>query len=96
MEMETDEEDEDGQIGRDEQDDERLRRLSGGHTKSSTSEPTSKADLIGIQLKRDEIAKYFRAPWFKDYVKGMRSFFSRLESLSLTGGRDVGEVSHRQ
>ncbi|VDB87123.1 unnamed protein product [Peniophora sp. CBMAI 1063] len=71
MEMETDEEDEDGQIGRDEQDDERLRRLSGGYTKSSKDEPIEKEDLNRIQLTRDRIAKYYLAPWFKDYVKGM-------------------------
>lgn len=70
MEMETDEEDEDGQIGRDEQDDERLRRLSGGHTKSSSDAPLVREDLNRIQLTRELIAKHFTAPWFKDYVKG--------------------------
>ena len=72
MEMETDEEDEDGQFGREELDDERLRRLSGGQTKSASSaeEPIVREDLNKIRLTRDQIAKHFTAPWFKDYVKG--------------------------
>lgn len=70
MEMETDE-DEDGQIGKDEQEDERLRRLSGGYTKSSPDSPIVREDLRKIQLTRDLIAKHFTAPWFKDYVKGV-------------------------
>ncbi|KZV72561.1 hypothetical protein PENSPDRAFT_353582 [Peniophora sp. CONT] len=73
MDIETSEDDEDGQIGKDEQEDERLRRLSGGHTKSSSSSdaPIVKEDLNRIRLTRDLIAKHFTAPWFKDYVKGM-------------------------
>ncbi|KAG6333784.1 hypothetical protein ID866_5310 [Astraeus odoratus] len=70
MDMETSSgEEEDGQITKYEEEEERERRL---YSKQSDPEDelATLADLVKCRLSRDMIAKYCMAPWFEDYVKG--------------------------
>ncbi|KAI0034796.1 hypothetical protein K488DRAFT_77018 [Vararia minispora EC-137] len=69
MEMETEDE-EDGQIGREEQEEERERRLLGSFKPSLDDQPITIEDLAKVLLTRDLIARHCMAPWFEDYVKG--------------------------
>lgn len=71
----SDDESEDGMITREEQQDERDRRLLGlgGSTSKEDPEddvPGTVEDFNRCRLSRDLVAKWCLAPWFKDYVKG--------------------------
>jgi len=69
MDMETDsEEEEDGQISKLEEQEERERKLYG--SKEVVDENIEVLDLHKIQLTRDLIARHYMAPWFEDYVRG--------------------------
>jgi RNA polymerase-associated protein RTF1 len=67
MEMSSEEE-EDGQISRLEQEEERDRKLYGQST--SDDDSLTLEDLSKCRLTRDMIAKTCMTPWFEDYVKG--------------------------
>lgn len=70
MDMETSsDEEEDGQISKYEEEEERERKL---YSKKSDpdDEPITLSDLGTCRLTRDMLAKYCMAPWFEDYVKG--------------------------
>lgn len=67
MEM-SDDEEEDGQISKFEQEEEREQRLVG---KGKTEEETATLDdLTSCQLTRDLLCRYSKHPWFEDYAKG--------------------------
>lgn len=72
MEMETEsEEEEDGQISKFEQQEERERQLYGQPT--TADETVTCEDLSKCQLTRTTLVKHYAAPWFADFCKGMRS-----------------------
>jgi RNA polymerase-associated protein RTF1 len=68
METSSDEE-EDGQISKLEEEEEKDRKLFG--KKDAEDEPITMNDLEKCRLTRDGIAKHCMVPWFEDYVKGM-------------------------
>ncbi|KAH8978185.1 plus-3-domain-containing protein [Lactarius akahatsu] len=68
MEMETSDDEEDGQITKFEQEEEKERKLFG--MAHPNDEPMTLEDLNKARLTRDSLAKHFLAPWFEDYVKG--------------------------
>jgi len=68
MDMSSGEE-EDGQITRYEEEEEKDRKLYSRQP-DPADEPSSLADLMKCALTRDLLAKYCMAPWFEDYVKG--------------------------
>ncbi|KAF9485624.1 hypothetical protein BDN70DRAFT_870921 [Pholiota conissans] len=72
-------ESEDGQISKNDQEEERLMNLAGGYDSKKNrlgakedlaEEPCSLAALEGCRLTRDAIAKHCIKPWFQDYVTG--------------------------
>jgi len=70
MDMETSSgEEEDGQITKHEEEDEKDRKLFG--KSNPDDEPIMLPDLEKCRLSRDSIAKYCMRPWFGEYVKGM-------------------------
>jgi RNA polymerase-associated protein RTF1 len=74
MEMETEsEEEEDGQITKLEEQEERDRKLYG--TTETTDETITMEDLMKCQVTRDQLARHCMAPWFEDFVKG-KSFLT--------------------
>lgn len=71
MDMETsDDEDEDGQVTKLEEEEDRLNRIYGSKESPAAEEPMSLDDLQKVRLTRDMLAKNCLAPWFEDYVKG--------------------------
>lgn len=73
MDMETDsEEEEDGQISKLEEQEERERKLYG--SKEVVDENIDVKDLAKCQITRDLLAKHYMAPWFEDYVKGWTEY----------------------
>lgn len=67
----SDGESEDGQITKDEQEEERERKLLGTHKQSpAADEPICIEDLEKCQLTRDKLDKYCMTPWFQEYVQG--------------------------
>lgn len=74
MDMETDsDEEEDGQISKLEEQEERDRKLYGT-TDPVVDENITVDDLCKCQITRDQLAKHYMAPWFEDYVKGKPQF----------------------
>lgn len=70
MEMETSSgEEEDGQITKYEEEEERERKLYSKQP-DADDEPMTLEALVKCRLSRDMLAKYCMAPWFEDYVKG--------------------------
>lgn len=67
MEMSSEEE-EDGQISKFEEEEERDRRLYG--KPDPADEQITLGDLLKCWLSRDRIAKVCMTPWFEDFVKG--------------------------
>ena len=67
MEMSSDDE-EDGQISKFEQEEEREQRLL--NKAKVDDEPITLLDLEGCRVKRDQLCKYSKRSWFEDYVKG--------------------------
>lgn len=78
----SDSESEDGQISKQELEEERLLSL-GGYKSSAKEEavetPCTMTDLEICRLTRDLIVKHNIKPWFEDYVKGKDSLRSSLE-----------------
>lgn len=73
MDMETDSEDEeDGQISKFEEEEEKDRKRYG--KSEPEEEPITLDDLNKCRLSRDLLVKYWMAPWFEEYVKGMFYF----------------------
>ena len=69
MDMETEsEEEEDGQISKLEEQEERERQLYG--QSAATDETVTCGDLCKCQLTRTTLVKYYAAPWFADFCKG--------------------------
>lgn len=70
MDMDTSSgEEEDGQITKYEEEEERERKLFSKQP-NPDDEPITIEDLLTCRLTRDMLAKYCMAPWFEDYVKG--------------------------
>ncbi|KAG9307983.1 hypothetical protein JVU11DRAFT_12121 [Chiua virens] len=70
MDMDTSSgEEEDGQITKYEEEEERDRKLFSKQP-NPDDEPITLADLSSCRITRDMLAKYCMAPWFEDYVKG--------------------------
>ena len=70
MDMETsDEEEEDGQITKYEEEEERDRKLFSKVAPEEEA-PTTVEDLDKCRVTRNQIAKYCMAPWFAEYIKG--------------------------
>lgn len=79
----SDDESEDGQITKDEQEEERERRLLGNHKQSPVvEEPITMEDLEKCRLTRDTLAKHYLAPWFQDYVQGRYPLSTLLVQLN--------------
>ncbi len=73
MEMSSEDE-EDGQISKQEEREEWEQRvLNQAHPEE---EPITMADLEKCRLGRDQLSKFCMAPWFEDYVKGEFIFIS--------------------
>ena len=69
MEMETEsEEEEDGQISKLEEQEERERQLYGQSV--AADEPLTREDLGKCQITRAALVKHCAAPWFADFCKG--------------------------
>ncbi|KAI0265372.1 hypothetical protein BC834DRAFT_843621 [Gloeopeniophorella convolvens] len=68
MEMETSEEEEDGQISKLEQEEEKELKLLSKAT--TGDEPLTLADLNKTRLPRNALVQYISAFWFNDFVKG--------------------------
>jgi len=66
MDMETSDEDEDGQITKNDQDSERLGRSSSFRDDS----PVTREHLLKVMVTRDQLVKMHKTPWFGDYAKG--------------------------
>lgn len=74
MEMETDSEDEeDGQITKHDEEEEKDRKRFG-KVEPSDDEPVTMEDIMKCRLTRTMLAKYCMSPWFEDYIKGMPCF----------------------
>ena len=65
----SDDDEEDGQISRLEQDEEREQRLLN-KLQPDEDPLASSDDIISCQLKRDDLVTYSNRKWFEDYVKG--------------------------
>lgn len=71
MDMETsDEDEEDGQITKYDEEEERDRKLLSKIAPEEET-PITLDDLKKCQLTRVKVAKYCMAPWFEEYAKGM-------------------------
>lgn len=69
MDMETEsEEEEDGQISKFEEQEERERQLYG--QSAALDETVTCEDLCKCQLTRTTLVKHYAAPWFADFCKG--------------------------
>ena len=74
----SDSESEDGQISKQEQEEERLLSLGGYEARKrakmakeeAAETPCTMADLETCRLNRDAIVKHTVKPWFEEYVKG--------------------------
>ena len=82
MEIETADEEEDGQITKVEQEEEKERKLLG--MTFPNDGPMTIEDLNKVRLTRDALAKHSLAPWFDDYVKGNTSGTLWVVSLTTT------------
>jgi len=91
MDMETDSEDEeDGQISKYEEEDEKDRKRFG--KSEPDDEPITLDDLNKCRLTRTLLAKHCMAPWFEDYVKGMLCSTIKLIPLGSSAQRSVGAI----
>jgi hypothetical protein len=82
MDMETSsEEEEDGQITKFEEEEEKDRKLLS--KANPEDEVAILEDLESCRLSRDMIAKFCLAPWFGEYVKGMSCATKMLPTLFL-------------
>lgn len=72
--MGTSDEEEDGQISKFEEEEEKDRKLFNKN--NPDDEPITCEDLEKCRLTRDMLAKFCMTSWFEDYVKGM-SFYAR-------------------
>jgi hypothetical protein len=89
MDMETDSEDEeDGQISKYEEEDEKDRKRFG--KSEPDDEPITLEDLNKCRLTRTLLAKHCMAPWFEDYVKGMFVFYYNIDTPWLTCAKERG------
>ncbi|KAG0703565.1 hypothetical protein DFH29DRAFT_916098 [Suillus ampliporus] len=86
MDMSSGEE-EDGQITRYEEEEEKDRKLFSRQP-DPADEPSSLEDLMKCRLTRDKLAKHCMAPWFEDYVKGGWVRY-------LVGQDDAGQPAYR-
>jgi RNA polymerase-associated protein RTF1 len=92
MDMETSsDEEEDGQISKLEEEEEKDRKLYGKH--NPEEEPITMLDLEKCRVTRDALAKHCMVPWFEDYVKGRSSYVWPGE-LSHIFARRVGPLPH--
>lgn len=70
MDMDTSSgEEEDGQITKYEEEEEKDRKLFAKQP-NPDDEPITLEDLSACRLTRDMLARHCMAPWFEDYVKG--------------------------
>ncbi|KAL1948527.1 hypothetical protein VTO73DRAFT_12602 [Trametes versicolor] len=68
MDMDMSEDEEDGQITKYDEEEERDRKLYG--KSNPDDEPINLEDLNKCRVTRNQIAKLCMAPWFEDYIKG--------------------------
>ncbi|KAI0634196.1 hypothetical protein C8Q77DRAFT_1110366 [Trametes polyzona] len=68
MDMETSEDEEDGQITKYDEEEERDRRLYG--KSNPDDEPITLEDLNKCRASRGQMVKFCMAPWFEEFVKG--------------------------
>lgn len=107
MEMETESEsEEDGQITKYDELEERERRLYGSQNTTSKAAngaaveddtPVTVDELNTVRLTRDLLAKHCMAPWFEEYVKGscLRPWLDcQIKTLVLGYHRCLGSLSH--
>jgi RNA polymerase-associated protein RTF1 len=77
MDMETEsEEEEDGQISKFEEREERDRQLYGQPT--APDGKLTRDDLSKCQITRATLVKHYAAPWFADFCKGTHSHRTNL------------------
>ena len=80
MQMSSGEE-EDGQISKYEQEEEKDRRLFDKYEKSQAEEdPATLQDFAACRLSRDVLMKHHLNPWFEDMIKGIT--FPAFKSLN--------------
>lgn len=70
MEMSSEDE-EDGQISKREQEEERESRLINREKAPQEELISTMPQLQSLCLPRNKLAKYARMPWFEEYAKGM-------------------------
>lgn len=68
MDMDMSEDEEDGQITKYDEEEERDRKLYG--KSNPDDEPIGLDDLNKCRVTRNQIAKLCMAPWFEEYIKG--------------------------
>lgn len=95
MDMDTSSgEEEDGQITKYEEEEERDRKLFAKQP-NPDDEPITVVDLLSCRLTRDMLAKYCMAPWFEDYVKGKSDSTPIRNWLKAPHARRLGTLSDR-
>ena len=96
MEMETEsEEEEDGQISKLEEQEERDRRLYG--QPMAPDETATWGDLSKCQVTRSTLVRHYTAPWFAAFCKGTHPPYShfRSEPTASNANRRLGEILYR-
>lgn len=78
----SDEEEEDGQITKYDEEEERDRKLFGKATPEEEA-PITVEDLKKCQVTRNHIAKFCLMPWFGEYIKGTSTAGLVRASMSL-------------
>jgi RNA polymerase-associated protein RTF1 len=101
MELETSGDEEDGQITKFDEEEEKLNKATA---KPVEDEVITLEDLDKCRLTRNILVKHCMAPWFDEYVKGMCSHFASFASVQelivcagcwiryCLGSRDDGQV----
>lgn len=75
----SEDEEEDGQISRFEEQEEKEKRLL--NKVAPDDEPVSLEDVNKCRLSRDQLAKSCIMPWFEDFVKGLSTLLYILLSI---------------
>lgn len=93
MEMSSEDE-EDGQISKREQKEERESRLINKEKPSQEELISTMSQLEMLRLPRSQLAKYARMPWFEEYAKGEACSFLASPFVD-NFGRRMGAIPHR-
>lgn len=92
MDMDTSSGEEDGQITRHDEEEERDRKLYSKQP-DPDDEPISREDLATCRLTRNMLVKYCMAPWFEDFIKGKSKLLVYHIELSMHS-RWLGALSY--